>query len=126
MRYFTIIIVALLLSCCSTSRSVVNKKESLQLHVNDITKQKESYLLATTDKAGKNILVVVPNDDFRKSNISSNKSYTFELKKMRVSVPHMQDLMNSTNTFISFGSDTICRGVEECSSITVYLFQTLK
>ena len=89
-----IALITLLFLSCSTLKHSSDKSEVVQLSVIDIRENRSSYVLETLKISFDTAILVIPKSDFIKSNsvIVKNKTFTFEVVRIRYKVPHMEQL----------------------------------
>jgi hypothetical protein len=120
-----IIIMLLLFVSCSTLKHT-NNKELVKLYVYEIQELNSSYVLETINNANDTVLVIVPKSDFTTNKIVKNQTYQFETIRMKLRVPHMQELMYIQPPYIAFGTDTICKCTNLKDCPVTYLFKSIE
>ena len=98
----------------------------VNLYVSEIRELSSSYVLEAINDANDTVLVIVPKNDFHRIDIEKNQIYHFEITRMKLRVPHMQELMVVQLPYITFGTDTICKcaNIKDCPA--TYLFKSIK
>lgn len=128
MKQAIILSVSLLFASCSTLKHSDNKGEFVKLSVFDITENQFSYVLETFNTSLDTTLLIVPENDFSKLKnvIVKDKTFTFEVVKVKYKVPQMQQLLEVQPPLIVFETDTICKCKNLKFCPVVYLFKALK
>ena len=118
----------LLFVTCSTLKHSDNKGEIVELSVFNIKENQFSYVLETLNASLDTTLLIVPKNDFSKLKnvIEKNKTFTFQVTKIKYRVPQMQQLLEVQPPVIVFETDTICKCINLKFCPAVYLFKELK
>lgn len=123
-----IALISLLFFNCSALKHSGDKSEFVQLSVIDIRENRSSYVLETLNISFDTAILVIPKSDFIKSNnvIVRDKTFRFEVVRIRYKVPHMEQLLEAQPPLIVFETDTIykCKNINSCPD--VYLFKALR
>ena len=129
MKQVIMLMLSLLVICCSALKHSNNKNDIVELSVFNIKENQFSYVLETFNASLDTTFLIVPKNDFEKLKnvIEKDKTFTFHVSKMRYKVPQMEKLLVVFPPVIVYETDTImvckCINIKSCPNI--YMFKGL-